>query len=103
MGFRDIMLILELNSEWYKSVKKLYFVFLTLSYHSEFNSNISIISLNLNGSFPPFGGGGGADLFCKHGIETTIGQRPIMVTQSFKGIFGPLSHLSANLGLDSPC
>ena len=45
-------------------------------------------------------GGGQADLFCKHGIETTIGQRPIMVTQSFKGILGPLGHLSANLGLD---
>ena len=40
-----------------------------------------------------------ADLFWKHGIEMTIGQRSIMITQSFKGVLGPLSHMSANLGL----
>ena len=44
--------------------------------------------------------GGQADLFWIHGIEMTISQRSIMVTQSFKGILGPLSHMSANLGLD---
>ena len=45
-------------------------------------------------------GGRQADLFWNNGIEMTIGQRSTMVTQSFKAILGPLSHLSANLGLD---
>ena len=29
--FRDILLILELNSEWYKSVKKAQYIFLNMS------------------------------------------------------------------------
>ena len=45
-------------------------------------------------------GGGQVDLLRKHGIGMTISQRSIMVTQPFKGILGPLSHMSANLGLD---
>ena len=45
-------------------------------------------------------GGGQADLFWNNGIEMIIGQRSIMDTQSFKGILRPLSHMSANLGLD---